>query len=110
MSIRIKLNNYRELKRLLLHSFLFFVFCFALSSCRSKSVQQPTTSEKVDLVVPVQYLQLNKELELPGQMLAYQDVPIHAKVEGFISWIGVDRGWTVKKGQKMITIYCPELE
>jgi len=63
-----------------------------------------------ELVVPVQLLQLNKKIDLPGQMLAYQDVPIHAKVEGFITWIGVDRGWVVKKGQKMITVYCPELE
>jgi RND family efflux transporter MFP subunit len=58
----------------------------------------------------VQSLRLQSKLDLPGQLLAYQDVPIHAKVEGYISWIGVDRGSLVKKGQKLITIFCPELD
>jgi membrane fusion protein (multidrug efflux system) len=53
---------------------------------------------------------LEKELRLPGELVAYQNVPIHAKVEGFVKWIGVDRGSIVKKGQKMITVFCPELD
>ena len=61
------------------------------------------------LVVRAQLHELRNKIDVPGELLAYQDVPIHAKVEGFISWIGVDRGSWVKKGQKMITISCPEL-
>jgi membrane fusion protein, multidrug efflux system len=60
-------------------------------------------------VVKVEKKRLHREWNLPGQFLAYQDVPIHAKVEGFISSIIVDRGSIVKKGQKMISIFCPEL-
>jgi multidrug efflux pump subunit AcrA (membrane-fusion protein) len=52
---------------------------------------------------------LKTELDLPGELVAYQDVPLHAKVEGFVSWIGVDRGSTVHKGQPLITITAPEL-
>ena len=87
---------------------LFATIC---SACHKSSPDESAGGAIAkEFVVPVQLLQLNKKLDLPGQFLAYQDVPVHAKVEGFISWIGVDRGWVVKKGQKMITIYCPELE
>ncbi|MEI9914211.1 MAG: HlyD family efflux transporter periplasmic adaptor subunit [Candidatus Saccharibacteria bacterium] len=89
-----------------------------LSSCGNKSVSSSVakgTNEKQEAnlptvpVVKVQSLRLESKLILPGQLLAYQNVPIHAKVEGYIKWIGVDRGSIVKKGQKMITIFCPEL-
>lgn len=60
-------------------------------------------------VVKVKEGILHETLTLPGELRAYQDVPIHAKVEGYISWIGVDRGSVLKKGDKMITIFCPEL-
>ena len=72
------------------------------------SVSLQNTQEAV-LVVPARLCRLRNRIDVPGELLAYQDVPIHAKVEGFISWIGVDRGSWVKTGQKMITISCPEL-
>lgn len=61
------------------------------------------------LVTKAELKKLKNEIEVPGELVAFQDVAIHAKVEGFISWIGVDRGSWVKKGQKMIEISCPEL-
>ena len=61
-------------------------------------------------IVKVESLRLSRELNLPGELLAYQNVPIHAKVEGYIKEINVDRGSVVKKGQKMVTIFCPELD
>lgn len=69
----------------------------------------PTAAPVVPTVL-VKKERLNCELVLPGQLLAYQNVPIHAKVEGYISWIGVDRGWIVHRGQPMITIVAPELD
>lgn len=60
-------------------------------------------------VVPVKSEMLSHKLNLPGELVAYQNVPVHAKVEGYIKSITVDRGSFVKKGQPMITIFCPEL-
>ncbi len=89
-----------------------------LSSCGNKtfsshSTQETNKKQQANLptvpVVKVQSLRLESKLILPGELLAYQDVSIHAKVEGYIKWIGVDRGSIVKTGQKMITIFCPEL-
>ncbi len=100
--------------------YIALVSCTLLfSSCGKKQAanresEMPTISEEKQLptitVVKVQKLKLNSQLKLPGELLAYQNVPIHAKVEGYIKWIGVDRGSIVKKGQEMITIFCPELE
>ncbi len=90
-----------------------------LCSCGTDKSQQnerelsnKSQREKMPIipVTAVQSLRLESKLDLPGQLLAYQDVPIHAKVEGYISWIGVDRGSIVKRGQKLITIFCPELD
>lgn len=75
----------------------------------SKGEATEAAKEQVLKVIKVTEGFLKESLTLPGELRAYQDVPIHAKVEGFISWIGVDRGSVLKKGDKMITIYCPEL-
>jgi len=61
-------------------------------------------------VVKVQLLKLNRKLDLPGELQAFQNVPMHAKVEGFVSSIVVDRGSLVKRGQVLMTIACPELK
>ena len=55
---------------------------------------QPTASQTEQSVPVVKVVRekLHREWDLPGQFLAYQDVPIHAKVEGYISSIVVDRG------------------
>jgi len=83
-----------------------------INTACSKHNRSDETMSTLPTVVTVkaQLLSLDKELDLPGQLEAYQNVPVHAKVEGFISWIGVDRGSIVKKGQKLMTVFCPELE
>ena len=61
-------------------------------------------------IVKVEKKRLERDLALPGELLAYQNVPMHAKVEGYVKSITVDRGSVVKKGQLMISIFCPELD
>ncbi len=95
--------------------FVVLGFAITLAACHHKFADEQTkTTEEAALpvvpVVKVSKLKLNSQLNLPGELLAYQNVPVHAKVEGYIQWIGVDRGSIVKKGQKMITIFCPELD
>jgi membrane fusion protein, multidrug efflux system len=40
--------------------------------------------------------ELSRQLRLPGELQAYQDVMLYPKVQGFVEWIGVDRGSVVK--------------
>src|SRR5713101_6752971 len=61
-------------------------------------------------VVPVQAKTVQRELRLPGEILPYLSVPIHAKVTGFVKKINVDRGSVVKEGQSLATLEAPEMQ
>ena len=79
------------------------------NSTNSSSGAASTNMAEVP-VVKVELLKLNRKLDLPGELQAFQNVPMHAKVEGFVSSIVVDRGSRVKRGQVLMTIACPELK
>jgi membrane fusion protein, multidrug efflux system len=53
---------------------------------------------------------VEREVRLPGELLPYLSVPIHAKVAGFVDKVEVDRGSVVKKGQVLATVVAPEME
>lgn len=53
--------------------------------------------------------QIERKVDLPGEFLPYESVPIHAKVAGFIDKVFVDRGSAVKPGHLLATMIAPEL-
>ncbi|MFN8656847.1 MAG: efflux RND transporter periplasmic adaptor subunit [Candidatus Obscuribacterales bacterium] len=57
--------------------------------------------------VSSQLLQRNENL--PGDLLAYRDVAIYPKISGFVQSINVDRGSLVRTGQLLIRLTAPEL-
>jgi membrane fusion protein, multidrug efflux system len=61
-------------------------------------------------VVSVVSRALNQTLPLPGDLLAFQDVAIHARVQGFVQSISVDRGSVVRRGAVLARIDAPELK
>ena len=61
-------------------------------------------------VVTVVSQSLERTLALPGDLVAFQDVAIHARVQGFIDTIAVDRGSVVRKGALLARIVAPELQ
>lgn len=97
------------------------ILCLAtlsVSACNHGDHDSTVGADQKSIVLPpvmtVPYVQIEQkplkaDLSLPGELAAYQDVPIHAKVEGYITWIGVDRGSRVKKNQSMIKVAAPEL-
>jgi membrane fusion protein, multidrug efflux system len=52
---------------------------------------------------------LDRKVELPGEIVPYLSVPIHAKIAGFVDKVSVDRGSIVKEGQLLATMIAPEL-
>src|SRR5438045_3719414 len=52
---------------------------------------------------------VNKELRLPGELRAFQNVAIYPKVQSFVDSINVDRGSVVKRGQVLVRMSAPEL-
>ena len=59
--------------------------------------------------VPVVSRSVERKVDLPGEFLPYESVPIHAKVAGFVEKVLVDRGSPVKAGQLLATVVAPEL-
>ncbi len=60
-------------------------------------------------VVPVVSRPFERTLALPGDLSAFQDVAIHARVQGFVQSIPVDRGSVVRRGSLLAQIDAPEL-
>lgn len=48
-------------------------------------------------------------VELPGELLAFEEVDIYAKARAFVKKIHVDRGDYVRKGQLLAVLEAPEL-
>jgi membrane fusion protein, multidrug efflux system len=71
----------------------------------SPAAQTPTVS-----VTTAQSLELNRQIRLPGELQAWQDTAIYAKVQGFVEEINVDRGSVVKRGQLLARLRAPELD
>jgi RND family efflux transporter MFP subunit len=62
------------------------------------------------LVAKVSSQKLQKPLRLPGDLWAYRNVALYAKVQGFIEKINVDRGSEVKQGELLVRLTAPEFE
>jgi membrane fusion protein, multidrug efflux system len=76
----------------------------AASPASSPAGATPTVT-----VTSVLSQELNRQLRLPGELHAYQDVTLYPKVQGFIEWIGVDRGSAVRAGQLLARLSAPEI-
>ncbi len=70
----------------------------------------PSAAGPTVAVTRVSAVQLERKLQLPGDLLAFQDVAIYPKVQGFIQRITVDRGSRVRRGELMIQMTAPELD
>lgn len=60
-------------------------------------------------VVRVVEQPLDVALSLPGELTAYQSVAIHARVNGFVKSVRVDRGSRVHAGDTVAVLEAPEL-
>src|SRR5262244_4005658 len=74
--------------------------------------KQPSSQAQTPAVTvtTVESRELNRQVRLPGELQAYQDTAIYAKVPGFVEVISVDRGSVVKQGQLLARLRAPELE
>ena len=76
------------------------------SSCDWFQPQAPAT--------PVQTIhpkrgEIVRRITLPGNVMAYQQATLYAKVAGYLKTIGVDKGDTVKEGDLLAEIEAPEM-
>lgn len=74
---------------------------------------RPEVKNEVTTAAPATFL-LQKEkmmtsLHLPGELLAFQQVDLYAKVTSFVKTLKVDIGSEVTAGQLLVTLEAPEL-
>src|ERR1017187_3738569 len=76
-----------------------------LADSRADNVHVPTV-----LVAKVQRAAGTDVLELPGNLLAFNEAPIYARTDGYINRRLVDISYKVKKGDLMMELDTPELD
>jgi membrane fusion protein, multidrug efflux system len=96
--------------------FSFFVIgivSFIAVSCNHSSAKEDVKSKESTTPV-IETIVLKKEqfethLQMPGELQAFQQVDLYAKVTGFVKDLNVDIGSVVKTGQVLMTLEAPEL-
>src|SRR6202042_3341613 len=53
-------------------------------------------------LVPVLSKPVSKNIDLPGEILPFLTVSLHAKIPGYVERVLVDRGSVVKEGQQLV--------
>jgi RND family efflux transporter MFP subunit len=89
---------------------LSFAACGKPESSQAQTSPSPTAQTPAVIVTTAQSLELNRQIRLPGELQAWQDTAIYAKVQGFVEAINVDRGSVVKRGQLLARLRAPELD
>src|SRR5258708_17178282 len=86
-----------------------------LYSCQSedgagkKKTEVKQADDPPTQVVALKKGRLSSSLQIPGQLIAYQQVDLYAKVSSFVKKLYVDVGSEVKEGQLLATMEAPEL-
>jgi membrane fusion protein (multidrug efflux system) len=87
------------------------IFC----SCQSEDGAQKKKSETEQADAPLTEVfsikkgRLSSSLQIPGELIAYQQVDLYAKVNSFVKKLYVDVGSEVKEGELLVTMEAPEL-
>ena len=61
-------------------------------------------------LAPVVTKAVSQSIELPGELLPFQSVALHAKVRGYVERVLVDRGSVVRQGQLLVVLSSPEMK
>lgn len=114
----IKQRSMRKKMNLMQTKILQYSFCIllitVLQSCHSvNNEKQNVVTEKTIVSAPetvaVQKGILSTTLQLPGELIAFQQVDIYAKENSFVKKIYVDVGSEVQTGQLLAMMDAPEL-
>ena len=88
------------------------LLCVIMSGCNSSKGDAekgaPVEAPAVE-VIALQKGKLSTTLQLPGELIAFQQVDIYAKVSSFVKKLYVDVGTEVKEGQLLVSLEAPEM-
>ena len=95
---------------------LFGMIMIAASSCKNDSSEKEKKSATpviTAIAAPEAFIvnksNLSTSFHVPGELMAYQQVDLYAKVNSFIKKLNVDVGTEVKAGQLLAELEAPEI-
>ena len=80
------------------------------SKTNSSNSADVTTNAPHVAVVPVTRQNISSTLEIDSELEPFQEIPVYAKVSGYIHKLNVDWGTHVKRGQLLAVLEVPELQ
>lgn len=88
-----------------------FLMLTAIYGCGSSESKAPAKKEKEAAIATfdLKKEKLSTELNLPGELIAFQQVDLYAKVSSFVKTLNADIGSEVTKGQLLMTLEAPEM-
>ncbi len=93
-------------------AFLGLLSVATLSACTASQGKPEAAATKAPAPIETFALKadtMNTALFLPGELIAYQQVDLYAKVNSFVKTLKADIGTEVKAGQLLATLEAPEL-
>lgn len=111
--VNIILRTNLNMLRIVSPFLLIVVLSVAMQGCNNSAArdESKTTSRAEPAIEKVTLKRdtLETRLTIPGELVAYQQVDLYAKVTGFVKELKVDIGSKVKAGQVLMTLEAPEL-
>jgi membrane fusion protein (multidrug efflux system) len=106
-------NKLSSFKIILFNIFLAALLCGCHSENNSAEknteTKQAVAEEPATEVFSLQKGRLSSSLQIPGELIAYQQVDLYAKENSFVKKLYVDVGSEVKAGELLVSMEAPEL-
>ncbi|QLH33496.1 MAG: biotin/lipoyl-binding protein [Cyclobacteriaceae bacterium] len=103
-------NSMRIIKSIL----ILTIVAETLSSCNNTPEKESTHASTVSVdslkSFKLKTERLDKNISLPGELLAYERVEVRPKITGYIKQLKVDIGTNVRKGQILAVVDAPEIQ
>jgi membrane fusion protein (multidrug efflux system) len=100
--------------RISLSCFSLLVLAVAAESCGNSNAKEDKDKAETVAAPALDAFTLNKgsltsSIQIPGELLAYQQVDLYAKVSSFVKKLNVDVGSEVTQGQLLAVMEAPEI-
>jgi RND family efflux transporter MFP subunit len=96
-----------------IHSLVIVLAAGIAYSCSSTHGEKAEEKKPAEVpateVIALEKGKLSSSLRIPGELIAFQQVDIYAKVSAFVSKLHVDVGSEVKEGQLLVSLEAPEI-
>jgi RND family efflux transporter MFP subunit len=84
--------------------------CGKVSSAAPPPLASASTETPAVTTVHPERQTIRRTIEQPGQIVGFEETPVHAKISGHVRKLFVDIGDPVKAGQTLAELWVPEVE